>query len=255
MFLKTADADIMIQSFGSGSRTFVAHGGWVGSGELWALPFEQLSRSWRVLTYDHRGTGATITRAARITFDLLVEDLFRVLDHAGIERCILAGESAGAAVVLEAALRKPDRFEGLVLVSGRYTSRRTPQRDQLLQGCRANFPATMKAFVTACVPEPECEAERVWGEQIVMRSNSQSAIELMECMDDIDLENRVGLLSHKCLLLHGTKDVITPLSSSEQLATLMPNARLVVADGAGHVPTITRPQWVADQIKSFAGTL
>jgi pimeloyl-ACP methyl ester carboxylesterase len=28
----------------------------------------------------------------------------------------------------------------------------------------------------------------------------------------------------------------------------LPQAELVIADGAGHVPTITRPQWVADQI-------
>jgi len=256
MFLKSADADIMVQSFGSGARTLVAHGGWVGSGELWIPPFEQLSRGdWRLVTYDHRGTGATVSRAPRITFDLLVDDLFRVLDHCHIDRCILAGESAGAAVVLEAALRKPDRFEALVLVSGRYVGTRTPQRDQLLAGCRANFPATMKAFVAACVPEPDCEAERAWGEQIVLRSSAQAAIELMECMEGIDLEGRVAGLRHKCLLLHGTKDNITPLASSETLRTLMPNARLEIADGAGHVPTVTRPRWIADRIEAFASAL
>lgn len=55
MFLKSASADLMVQSFGSGSRTFVAHGGWVGSGELWVAPFEYLSRDWRVVTYVARG--------------------------------------------------------------------------------------------------------------------------------------------------------------------------------------------------------
>lgn len=251
MFLKTADADIMIQSFGGGLRTFVAHGGWVGSGELWVAPFAHLSRDWRAVTFDHRGTGATVSRAPRITFDLLVDDLFRVLDYCKIDRCVMAGESAGAAVVLEAALRKPDRFEALVLVSGRYVGNRTPQRDQLMQGCRTNFPATMKAFVAACVPEAGCDAERSWGEQIVLRSSSQAAIELLECMEGIDIESRVDRLPHKCLLLHGTHDNITPLASSERLQTLMRNARLVTADGAGHVPTITRPQWVADQINTF----
>lgn len=255
MFLKTADADIMIQPFGAGDRTLVAHGGWVGSGELWVLPFEYLSKSWRVVTYDHRGTGATVSRAPFITFDALVDDLFRVLDHCGIERCIMAGESAGAAVVLEAALRKPDRFEALVLVSGRYVGNRTPQRDQLVAGCRADFSATMKAFVAACVPEEDCDAERAWGEQIVLRSNAQAAVELLECMEGIDIESRVGSLQHKCLLLHGTRDNITPVASSEKLEGLMRNAKLVRADGAGHVPTVTRPRWVAEQIQSFATTL
>ena len=120
MFLKFADADLFATSFGDGPRTIVAHGGWVGSGELWHPPFEQLSRGWRAVTYDHRGTGTTVNRAAVITFELLVNDLFRVLDALQIDGCVLAGESAGAAVVLEAALRQPGRFSGLVLVDGRY---------------------------------------------------------------------------------------------------------------------------------------
>lgn len=251
MFLKSDDADILIQSFGQGSKTLVAHGGWVGSGELWMQPFEHLSRTCRAVTYDHRGTGATINRAPRITFDLLVEDLFRVLDFCGVKKCVLAGESAGAAVVLEAALRKPDLFEGLVIVSGRYVGDRTPQRDRLLQGCRANFLATMEAFVDACVPEPDCDAERSWGKQIVLRSNPQAAIELMECTEGIDLESRISRLTHPSLILHGTRDVITPPASSEKLSSMLPNATLVVADGAGHVPTVTRPKWVAEQIDAF----
>ena len=32
MFLKSQDADFFVTSFGSGPRTIVAHGGWVGSG-------------------------------------------------------------------------------------------------------------------------------------------------------------------------------------------------------------------------------
>ncbi len=251
MFLKTDDADILVQSFGAGARTLVAHGGWVGSGELWMQPFELLSPSWRTITYDHRGTGATVSRAPAITFDLLVDDLFRVLDHCGVETCVMAGESAGAAVVLEAALRHPDRFTGLVIVSGRYVGNRTPQRDRLLEGCRANFAATMDAFVDACVPEEDCVAERAWGRQIVKRSNPQAAVELMECMEGIDIESRLSHISHRCLVLHGTRDVITPLASSEKLASLVPNARLVVADGAGHVPTVTRPRWIAEQIDAF----
>lgn len=45
MFLKTSDAEILVTSYGQPGRTLVAHGGWVGSGELWAAPFERLSQS------------------------------------------------------------------------------------------------------------------------------------------------------------------------------------------------------------------
>jgi pimeloyl-ACP methyl ester carboxylesterase len=65
MFLKLEDVELFVSSFGKGPPTLIAHGGWVGSGELWSQPFEILSRSWRTITYDHRGTGATINHARR----------------------------------------------------------------------------------------------------------------------------------------------------------------------------------------------
>jgi pimeloyl-ACP methyl ester carboxylesterase len=251
MFLKADDASILVSAFGSGPRTIVAHGGWVGSGELWLPVFEHLSRHCRTVTYDHRGTGATVTTAQRITLELLVGDLFRVLDALNIESCTLAGESAGAAIVLEAALRRPERFDGLIIVDGRYVGERSVQLDRMLQGCSVDFPATMDAFVNACVPEEDCDAERAWGKMIVKRSNGKAAVQLMECLDGIDVESRLPGLGIPTLVIHGTRDVIQPLASSERLASLLPRATLAVADGAGHVPTVTRSGWVASQIEEF----
>lgn len=251
MFLKSADADLFVTSAGAGQRHFVAHGGWVGSGELWALPFESLSRTWRTHTYDHRGTGATVTRGGRITFDLLVDDLFRVLDALAIERCVLAGESSGASVVLAAALREPARFEGLVLVDGRWHGGRSAGADRMIAGCKADFEATMEAFVAACVPEEDCAAERRWAKQIVMRSNGPDAVQLLECLEPLQLEPRLGEIALPTLLVHGGRDVITPPAMSEALLKALPRAQLVMIEDAGHVPTLTRPAGVVQAIEAF----
>lgn len=251
MFLKSADADLFITSFGSCPRTIVAHGGWVGSGELWQLPFEQLSRSWRCVTYDHRGTGATVNRAPKITFELLVDDLFRVLDALKIETCVLAGESSGAFVVLAAALRHPERFSGLVLVDGRYQGGRSVGAARFMEGCKTNFEATMEMFVAACIPEEDCGAERRWAKQIVMRSSGPDAVQLMECLEPVQLEERLAQIQQRTLLIHGTRDVITPMANSESLANKISNSRLVAIEGAGHVPTITRPAEVVRAIDDF----
>ena len=250
MFLELADATLMVSVFGDGPRTIVAHGGWVGSGELWLPPFETMSRKWRTVTFDHRGTGGSQSRAASITFEHLVADLFAVLDRLGIDRCVLAGESAGAAVALAAAQRQPDRFDGLVLVSPHYDGTPTPQVMQLLEGCKSDFSATMDAFVDACVPEPECDAERAWGRKIVKRSSAKDAIELMVCMRDTDVLPGLGAMTVRTLILHGDRDLIRPVASSEDLARRMPNAELSIARGAGHVPTVTRPAWVASEIEA-----
>src|ERR1700683_5150518 len=218
MFLKLDDAELFVGAFGEGPRTLVAHGGWVGSGELWHGPFERLSRSWRAIAYDHRGTGGTVNHALTITFELLVQDLFRVLDALSVETCVLAGESSGACVVLEAALRDPSRFTGLVIVDGRYYGGRTAGAARFMEGCRADFPGTMELFVNACVPEEDCAAERRWAKQIVNRSNGPAAIQLMECLEIVDVERRLSEISLPTLVLHGDRDVITPLASAENLA-------------------------------------
>jgi pimeloyl-ACP methyl ester carboxylesterase len=251
MFLKLDNAEVYVSSFGGGRDAIIAHGGWVGSGELWHQPFELLSRAWRTITYDHRGTGATINHAPAITFELLVGDLFRVLDALAVDRCVLAAESSGACIALEAALRNPSRFRGLVVVAGRYHPGRTAGAARFMEGCRIDFTKTMDLFVNACCPEEECDAERHWGKQIVNRSNGPAAIQLMECVEHVDFESRLSDIKLPTLIIHGARDVIIPLAASQNLAAKIPNSKLVVIEDAGHVPTITRPAEVAKAIEDF----
>lgn len=253
MFIRSADAELLAHAFGNGPNALVTHGGWVGSGELWLPVVERLPATWKTIIYDHRGTGATISRSPRITFDQLVDDLFVVLDSLKIDTCILAGESAGTMVVLEAALRQPERFTGLVLVAARLSGQPTPESERMLQGCRTDFAATMSAFVDACVPEEDCAAERAWGKKIVMRSSAKDAIDLMTCLQGLDFQQRLHTIKIPTLVLHGSRDRISPLANARIVAGALPEVQLSIADGVGHVPTVTRPQWVADQIQAKFG--
>ncbi len=192
-----------------------------------------------------------IRQAPSITFELLVSDLFWVMDALKIERCVLAAESMGAMIALEAVLRCPDHFTGLVIVDGRYIGARTPARDQLIGGCKQDFFETMNAFVDACIPEAGCEAQRAWGKTMANQSNAATAIQILECVESVDVESRLHGIETPTLILHGRRDVITPLASSEMLLKSLKNASLVIHDEAGHVPTVTRPDWVAAEINRF----
>ena len=251
MFIRRGDAEFFAVSFGAGPRTIVALGGWAGSWELWAGPFTHLSQTWRTVAYDHRGAGATVAPVESISFESMTADVFTLLDALEIERCVLAGESAGAAIVLQAALLHPERFDGLVLVDG-LIHRPAPQGpDRFLLGLQSDFEATVGWFVDTCVPERDCAAVRRWGRQILMRAEPAAAIRLHQCMDGIDLRPHVSGIALPALILHGELDVFVPAESARWLARTMPNSRLEVFAGAGHVPTVTRSAEVAAAINSF----
>lgn len=255
MFLKRDQATLFVMESGPGPQTLVAHGGFVGSGELWAEPFSSLSRTWRTITYDHRGAGVTRS-AGPITGEQLVSDLECVLQTTGATLPVLAGESMGAKVVLAVALRAPEKLRGLVIVDGVWTQPKPGgPADALITGCRADYRRTIDDFVDNCIVEADGEDARHWARQIVYRSSGEAAAQLLEAAAEIDIPaDWLGRLKMPILVIHGSEDRIVPLTSSEELCRRLPSAELKVISGAGHVPTLTRGREVAEAIELFFST-
>jgi pimeloyl-ACP methyl ester carboxylesterase len=255
MFIAHDDARFYAVRFGAGTRSLLAMGGWTGSWEVWSGPFSYLGQSWQMAGFDHRGSGATLAPAESITLDTLVKDVFAVLDALNISRVILAAESAGCAVAMQAALRNPARVAGLVLAAPLYYRPRRDGADPFLDGLKTDYTAAVGQFVDACLPEAaDDDAIRRWGRQILSRASQDAAIRLYECVDGLDLRPEVGRISQPTLVIHGDADRILPLESSQWLAAHMPDCQLRVFEGVGHAPTMTRPLDVARAIdQCFSG--
>jgi pimeloyl-ACP methyl ester carboxylesterase len=253
MFVTHNLAQLYTVEFGSGSRTILAHGGWIGSWELWTEPFRDLSKTWRTVAYDHRGTGATIAPVDSISLETMVDDLFAVMDNLKIETCVLAAESAGGMIAVQAAIQQPQRFSGLVLVDALLHRSDDGSDGGFIQGLKTNFEETIDRFVDACVPEwePDSREIRSWGRKILFRASSESAVKLIECAYGVDLRPGLSQIHIPTLILHGDRDVIVPVSDSEYMASQIPESCLHVFKGAGHVPTLTRSEEVAGQINQY----
>jgi len=252
MFVEICDAKIYTVAFGpAAAPVLLGVGGWIGSWELWAEPFAVLSQDWRTVAYDHRGTGATIAPVESITFDRLVDDVFAVMDALKIDHCVLAAESAGALTALAAARRQPDRITGLVLVDALSYQPPVEDGNPFLQGLQHQYGGTIDRFVTACVPEPDSDHIKRWGRQILGRASQAAAIALYRSSSEPDLRSCLGDIKQPALILHGEADAIVPVEEARRLAAALPHAYLSLVSGAGHVPTMTRPQVIADAINRF----
>jgi pimeloyl-ACP methyl ester carboxylesterase len=73
----------------------------------------------RVISYDARGHGQSSAAPLpdAYSYELLTDDLERVLDSLSIERAVLAGVSMGSHTILRLALRAPERVSGLVVIT------------------------------------------------------------------------------------------------------------------------------------------
>jgi 3-oxoadipate enol-lactonase len=70
---------------------------------------------YRVLRYDMRGFGDSTSEAVAFVAH---EDLLAVLDHFGVGRAAVAGNSMGGHFAIDAVLAAPDRFAALIWVAG-----------------------------------------------------------------------------------------------------------------------------------------
>lgn len=90
----------------------LAHGG-AGSHLSWWQNVPELSKHFRCVPFDHRGFGDSPDHQDGP--DAFVEDLRQLLDHLGIERAALVGQSIGAWTVFGFAAAFPTRVSMVVL--------------------------------------------------------------------------------------------------------------------------------------------
>lgn len=71
-----------------------------------------------ILAPDLRGRGDSAALPGPYGISAHVTDMLAVLDHAGVQRAVVAGHSMGAYIAARLAAEHPDRVERLVLVDG-----------------------------------------------------------------------------------------------------------------------------------------
>ena len=90
-----------------------------GSANYWKPNIAALAEHFRVIAYDHRGTGRSDrTLPDAVTVDDFADDILLLMDALDIPKAHLVGHAAGGVAGLALALKAPQRLDKLVIING-----------------------------------------------------------------------------------------------------------------------------------------
>ena len=84
-----------------------------------------------------------------------------------------------------------------------------------------------------------------------VRGSAEALVSMLESPQDSDLPGAVSKIDVRTLIIWGERDRVLPLSHGRRLQSELPNARLAIVAGAGHLPHEELPDKVNQLLSSF----
>lgn len=244
---------------GSGPAIVMAHGMELDH-RLFEPQVATLSRSFRTIAYDLR---ARSPRGEQ-PYDLydLVDDLIRLLDDRGVDRCVLVGMSMGGFTAVRAAHRHPDRIAGLVLIGsagvpyGREDIAQWSPAYEAVRGLPRLPPAQARAdaelHFSLRTRRRRPELVDLWTDRIAERSGTATYHEYRAWAQQDDLSAHLGMIKAPTLIIHGDEDTAVPLSMALETHARIAHSRLMVLPYAAHAVNLEYPEIVSDAIRTLS---
>ena len=201
---------------------------WISSG--WTGALGDAGRAW--IAPDLRGHGQSerLPEPADYCTSVLVDDLVRVLDAAQVSRADLVGYSLGGELVLELAIKYPQRARYLV-VGGIGRERPIEARDMM------SLYDTVARGEVAALNTP---GRHMWA--AASRGLGADSLALAAFLAGVGASGPVpGVedLEHPVLLFAGSEDPVA--SGVKDLAARLPHAELIRLHGHNHNSTLAVP--------------
>lgn len=228
----------------------------VGDRRLWDGQFHMLAERHLVVRYDLRGYGESPLPGGPFSY---VDDLAALLDHLGIERTALIGNSFGGRVALDFALEHRERTRALVLVASALGGHQPSAEleafdeaeDALLDAGKLD--EAVELNLRTWLDGPGRDAAPVSSEvRELVSAGQRRAFETMVAAyegspppgpvrwADPPAATRLDEVSVPTLVVAGAHDVQDFGAVADRLADEIPGARKVTLDTA-HLPGLERP--------------
>lgn len=217
----------------------------------WASQVPALRTRYRTISFDNRGCGRSACPPGPYAVNELAADALGLLDALDVPRAHLAGISMGGMIAQEIAVEHPERVAALVLAST-YAAPgpaiwRLMERGRELMGARADAFAALRfltdvAFTPSFIEKDGIRIMQLLAEAMPDGPNlaglaAQSAATLA-----FDARPRLPSVRAPTLVLTGDADKLIPAEHSDEIAALVPGARLVRIAGGSHAVNFEKPE-------------
>jgi non-heme chloroperoxidase len=268
----TVSADIVylhIEDTGGGGKPVVLIHGWPLTAQAWAPQVPALQAAgYRVVTYDRRGFGRSDKPPSGYDYDVLADDLQRVLDQCALLDVTLVGFSMGGGEVARYMTRHGEsRLRSVVFAAavppylmmtadnpeGPLTPEAAQQMRQALEQDRhAFFEQFTTDFFSANGVLQVTEAQRREAIALCHQSAQVAALACMDSFATTDFREDLKKVTVPTLVIHGEADAIVPIEGSGQRTQrAVPHSQLVSVPGAPHGLNVSHAQVFNDALLAF----
>lgn len=219
------------------------HGGLGHSGN-WGLQIPALrDAGFDVLTIDSRGHGRSTRDDMPYSYAQMADDLLAVLDARGVSRAALVGWSDGAVTGLLAAMRAPERVEGLLYfacnVDPSGTKEFAMEPDSALARCFARH--TIDYLELSATPDDF----HAFCEGVGQMQRTQPNLTADE----------LGRVTVPVTVVQSEHDEFIRPEHAAYLAATIPGAKLVKLVGVSHFAPLQRPEGFHAAVSAFLNGL
>ena len=246
---------------GKGADLVLLHG--IGASVyVWRLLFPLLQGRYRVTAFDLPGFGlSSKDRSRNLGLDSQSSAISEACSKIGIKKATLVGSSMGGAIALWMAKLEPARFERVVALAPATDSSAVPAAIRYFAVAtpllrRAMNHRTMKVFVKRVVARQDLVTDEVVAEYLKpFQHDEGSGVRAFwsatTVLSDRRLPRDLAALEVPTLIVYGSRDLLVTRRSIDRLVKVIPGAKLIVNEEAGHHIMEDDPAWTAKTIETF----
>ena len=232
-----------------------------GSSSAWADYEQAFEADYKILSVDLRGHGVSRKPNDYDAYEVekISDDVAALLDHLGITSFIPISHSFGTLVAVSLLRQHPQGAVAAIFLSSTYGIFRIPltRATRLFVGMCSRI-ARLFTFSEKPGIHVDYSKYRETGDWNLRRISADlpniTVHVYLYCLDHVYAQDRDPWwheIRTPALIVHGTRDTISPFSHATRLSREMPNARLVAIKGATHILPLNRFKEVRDIIGAY----